>query len=140
MRRLIQLVVIIGVVFVLMSLTGTLRESGMPFVRALFSQPRGWLLIGVVVAWALVHPLTSFTKESVRMAMDRERLLNAMASLDYKIESEEHDRMTFRARSVARRLMWNFDDRVTVRQDGGFVDIEGLKRIVPRIILRLKVE
>ncbi len=126
----VKLAILLAAVFAAMSLTGTLNLEGFMAKSA--------ILGAVIVAWCLVYPLASFTTVSVRMPFDAEQLRNVMASLDYRPENGGEDVLTFRARSILKRVLWQFDDRVTVRRDGSFVDIEGLKRIVPRIETRLK--
>ena len=137
-KCLLKLVILLTVVFVAMSLTGTLETGGMSLARKLFASTRGVVLLAVIVLWVVSYPLTSFSRVSLRMSWDGERIKNAFAVYGYQLESEADERMTFRARSVLRRVLWQFDDRVTVTRDGGFVDIEGLKRIVPRVETRLK--
>jgi hypothetical protein len=138
LKCLLKLAVLLTVVFAVMNLTGTLETGGLPVARALFASTRGMILLAVIVLWSAAYPLTSFTRTSVRMAWDEERIKNAFAMFAYELESEREGRMTFRAKSPLRRFLWQFDDRVTVTRDGGFIDIEGLKRIVPRVETRLK--
>ncbi len=138
LKCLFKLVVLLTVVFVAMSLTGTLETGGLPLLKALLASTRGIILMAVIVLWSAAYPFTSFTRMSVRMAWDEERIVNAFAAYAYEPESRSEDKMTFRAKSVLRRVLWQFDDRVTVTRDGGFIDIEGLKRIVPRVETRLK--
>lgn len=126
-----KLAVIVGVVFGVLHLLGML-DLGKWRVN-------GPILGAVMVVWAGVYPLMSFMTANVKMAMERERLVNAFASLDYVLVAEEGERMVFRARSILRRVLWNFDDAVSVTRDGGFIDIEGTKRIVPRVESRLKI-
>ncbi len=134
----LKLAVLLTVVFVIMNLTGTLETGGLPLARALFASSRGVILLAVIVVWSAAYPLASFTRTSIRMAWDSEKIENAFATYGYELECESEERMTFRAKSTLRRVLWQFDDSVTVTRDGGFVDIEGLKRIVPRVETRLK--
>ncbi len=136
----LKLAILLALVFAAMSLTGTLNTGGLSMVQALFASTRGLVLLGVIVVWSAVYPIVSFCKVSVRMEFDRERLVDAFATYAYEPESESEaeGQMTFRCTSTLRKILWQFDDRVTVTRDGGFVDIEGLKRIVPRVESRLK--
>lgn len=138
LKCLFKLAILLTIVFVAMTLTNTLETGGLPLVKALLMSTRGVILLAVMVLWAAFYPLTSFTKVSIRMEWDIERIENAFAAYGYVPESETEDRMTFRTKSIMRRVFWQFDDRVSVTRDGGFVDIEGLKRIVPRVETRLK--
>lgn len=136
----LKLAVLLTVIFAVMNLTGTLETGGLPLAKALFGSVKGILLLGLIVVWSAVYPLVSFMRTSVRMQWDDsgERLVNAFAGIGYVLEGETEGRMTFRTRSVLRRVMWQFDDRVTVAKDGGFISIEGLKKVVPRVETRLK--
>ena len=138
LKCLLKLAVLLAVVFVAMNLTGTLETGGLPLAKALLTSTRGIILSAVIVLWSATYPLTSFTRVSIRMEFDSEKIKNAFAVYAYELESESESMMTFRTKSVLRRILWQFDDRVTVMRDGGFGDIEGLKRIVPRVETRLK--
>jgi hypothetical protein len=140
-RCLLKLIVLLAAVFAAMALTGTFDMKGYGSVTmALWNTPQGKVVVALVVVWAAVYPLVSFTKIGMRttIAEQRENLVNAFAAYGYRLETERDDRLTFRATSTLKRLLWQFDDAVTVTQDGGFMDIEGLKKIVPRVETRLK--
>lgn len=139
LKCLFKLIILLSVVFAVMILTNTMDTQGLTVFRVIFMTWRGLLLIALVLIWSFVYPLASFTTVNLRLNMQeqRENLLNAFACYNYSLESEENNRMVFRANGMGRRILWQFDDAVTVTQDGNFIDIEGLKKIVPRVETRI---
>lgn len=139
-RCLLKLIILLVVAFAAMSLTGTLETGGLTIANALVKTTNGKIVIALVVVWAAIYPKLSFTRVGVRATIDeqRENLVNAFATYGYSLEGERDGRLTFRADSMLKRVLWQFDDRVTVSQDGGFMDIEGLRKVVPRVEMRLK--
>lgn len=139
-KCLFKLMILLSLVFAVMILTNTMDTQGMTVFRAIFMTWRGAVLIALVVIWSLAYPVVSFTTSQLRMNMNenRETIINAFACYNYALESESDGVMVFRVKGIGRRILWQFDDPITVTQDGGFMDIEGLKKIVPRVETRLK--
>lgn len=138
----IRMSVIIGLAFLVMWATGTLNTpTGGNLLETIFLSWRGWVIIGLLVLLAILYPSISFTKISVRGNIEEERdhIINAFTSYNFALDKESEGRMEFRAKSVMKRLLWQFDDRVTVAQDGKSFTIAGQKKIVPRVMTRLSV-
>ncbi len=86
-----------------------------------------------------MNSVISFDTVDVRgdVATNRDDVVNAFANYGYSLDKEKNGVMTFRANSRLRRLLWQFDDAVTVRQENRYIRIEGTKKVVPRVRLRL---
>jgi hypothetical protein len=61
-----------------------------------------------------------------------------MESKDYVLETEEGENMTFRLRSSLGRAVKMWEDRVTfIKEPGGF-QVEGLRKVIVRLISGLE--
>lgn len=145
LKYLLKLVIIIALVLGVLAVMDMFSDKGLLSVRGnmlletLFLSWRGAVLGGAVVLFALAYPKISFTTEGVRgnLADSRDDVINAFATYGYSLTREDADGMTFRANSKLRRLLWQFDDAVEVSQKERYIQIEGTKKIVPRVQLRL---
>ena len=93
----------------------------------------------LLLALAAFYPKLSFTTLDIRASLSesREALLNAFATCGYELTQEEPGRLVFRAQKPIKRLLLQWDDAITVTADGSYISLEGLKKEVSRIELRL---
>ena len=140
LKYLVRMTVIIGLIFVVLAAFGLLETRGMTFFQALFMSWRGMVIIGLLVVLAIAYPKISFTTTSIRgsLAEHRDDVVNAFAVYGYSLVQEDETGMIFRANSTLRRVLWQFDDPVRVWQKDKSIEVEGLKKIVPRVELRLR--
>ena len=149
----IKLVVLVGLLYLLMFVTGTARVSAEFFFRELFTTPRGILLMAALAELKLEkfpfgaavrdiynavlmeaqrhgHTLTMDLPDQLPdIVADRDAIINAFHAAGYVMAGEvPGESMTFRAGSFLRRLWLTFDDRVTVRTFGGGIVIEGIRK------------
>ena len=127
----IQLLVLVGVLYLLMFVTGTSRVSAEFFFRELFATPRGMVLVAALAVLAAFYPKFGYVARRVEadIEADRAALVEAFHAAGYVLTSEVRgERMTFRAASVFRRLWLTFEDRVTVTASDGGIVIEGLRK------------
>ena len=138
-KYVLKMVVLLAIVFALMALTGMLNRSLNDVFNSLFNSLPGLILIGALIVFALLYPKMSFMKGGVRgdMTANREDIVNAFASANYVLASENGGRMVFRARTFGGKLLAQWDDAVVVTQEGRFIEMEGLKKVVSRVELRL---
>lgn len=140
LKYLVRMTVIIGLIFLVLAALGMLETRGMTFFQALFMSWRGLVIIGALVLLAIVYPKISFTNVSLRgsLAGNRDNVVNAFATYGYSLVQEDETGMVFRANSKLRRVLWQFDDPVRVWQKDKYIEMEGLKKIVPRVEMRLR--
>lgn len=131
----VKLVVLLGVVFWLMRLSGTSNlgaEGGFAeFWSAFFATTRGWIFVAAVIVWCAVYPAVEFVKRhlSYDLATRRGAVVKAMEAGGYKVVSESDGEMVFRGESTLRRVWWLGEEAVTVRRNPtGGIDIEGPRR------------
>lgn len=130
-----RMAVIIALIIALLWMTGMLGTD----VSGVFMSWRGLVLVGVIVIFAIMYPNISFTTLRVRgdLRANREQIINAFATYSYQLAKEEDGKMIFRSKSMLKRISWQFDDAVTVSQNADYIEIEGLKKIITRVQLRL---
>lgn len=139
LKYIVRMAVIIAVLIGVLWATGTLDTGGDSVLAVLFLSWRGVVLIGLIVIFAMMYPNISFTTLSVPgdTRANRDQIMEAFAAYSYHLVKEEDGKMIFRSRKVLKRVMWQFDDAVTVWQNADNIEIEGLKKIISRVRLRL---
>ena len=68
---------------------------------------------------------------------DRQAIIDTFADYGYSLSRQADDRLVFRSNSMWKRLTNQFDDVITVTSAGRYMTVEGLKKDVVRIELRL---
>lgn len=127
----IKLLVLVGVLYLLMFVTGTARVSAEFFFREMVATPRGVLLLAALALLAAFYPKFGYVRRRAEadIVADREQVIRAFHAAGYVVTEEEPGvSMTFRAGSFFRRLWLTFDDRVTVTAAEGGIIIEGLRK------------
>ncbi len=139
LKYFLKLVIVIAVVLGVLAALGMLNTQGTSLLETLIYSWRGGVLAGAIVLFSFLYPKISFDTVDVRgdVATNRDDVVNAFANYGYSLDKEKNGVMTFRANSRLRRLLWQFDDAVTVRQENRYIRIEGTKKVVPRVRLRL---
>lgn len=139
LRYILRMVVLLGIVFALMAVLGLLDTGGSTLLRALFLSRNGLLLLGILVILAGMYPRLSFAEVMVRgnIHTDRTKIKEVMAAYGYLPTVEEEDRMVFRAATLSRKILAQWDDAVTVTGQGDRLYIEGMKKDIFRIHSRL---
>lgn len=106
----------------------------------LFLSRRGVILIVVVLVWTAIYPKVGFVSRRVEadLKYDRERIENAFIRSGYVLLKNDGEQLTFRADNFFKRLRLLFEDEVTVSQYGQWIVINGIRRSVAEIEMRLK--
>lgn len=140
-KYLVKLIILLAVLFALMLYSNTTTLSAENFFADFFNQPRGWLLIGIVILWSLLYPKVEFVRRHVEgnLREDRKGIINALNAGGMTLSGKSEGSLEFRAESPMRRIWWLWEDAVTVTQDGGKEDliIAGPRRFVSEAQSRL---
>mgnify|MGYP007069861668 CR=1 FL=1 len=140
LKYFIYFVIIFTLVMLIMSALGLVD----PNPQAMFRD--GWKSVWQIAALffviALVYPLTGFRKQEAIVPGEydeiKDKVVSFMSSKGYELESEEGETMTFRLRSKVGQAFKMFEDRITmVKSPTGF-EIEGLRKVIVRIISGLE--
>ena len=135
----VSLAVLYSAAIWLMSRTGMSMLTPRQMMSVLWLTWRGRALMAAVAVWAAVYPRVGFVRRrlSADYESDRERIMNAFVRSGYVLVREEGRRMTFRAAGPLHRLRLLFEDEVTLADDGDGVTVEGIRRSVAEIAMRL---
>lgn len=138
-KFLLALVVLYAAAMLLMSKTGATLLTPQQMAMNLLMSRRGLILVGVVLVWTALYPKVGFVVRHVEADMtgDRERIENAFIRSGYTLVKDDGERLTFRAANLFKRLRLLFEDEVTVSQYGQWVVIDGIRRSVAEIEMRL---
>lgn len=136
LKYILQLVVLFGVLFTLMKLSGTANDESFAEV---FSSTRGILLLAAIILLAVFYPRFGFATRVVKadIAADREKIFQVMHMGGYSLESEQDGVMIFRAGGL-RRAMMLWEDGITVASDDNYITISGIRKQVVKAEFRLK--
>ena len=101
-----------------------------------------WQIAILFAVVSLVYPMTGFRRQEAigpgEYSEVRDKVVKFMESKDYVLETEEGENMTFRLRSPFGRAVKMWEDRVTfIKEPGGF-QIEGLRKVIVRLISGLE--
>ena len=95
---------------------------------------QGWSMVVGMILLATTYPYFGYTKRSIEgnVVVDREQLNSAASFTGLVLVSESETELVYHAKGV-RRLVMLFEDEVIVRQNGGNIEIEGLRRVAVRM-------
>ena len=101
-----------------------------------------WQIAALFFVFALVYPLTGFRKQEAVVPGEwkdvRNKVVSYMESKGYDLESEEGEMMTFRLHSLVGRAFKMFEDRITMTKSPMGVEVEGLRKVIVRVISGLE--
>ncbi len=125
----------------LMNVTGLTLFTLQDDLYILLHTPKGWLMIAAVVILSAAYPRFGFVTRRVEGDVEehRRQLITAMQVAGWSLRSEDkaEGTMTFRADGLARAMaLW--EDEITVRQYGQWIELSGLRRTVVRVCYRLE--
>lgn len=105
----------------------------------MFHTTRGMLLPFVMIVAAAFYPKFGFITRRVEGDIEEHRLqiLNTMKDLGFELMKEEDEVLFFRATSPLRKLIYLYEDEIKVSQYGQWIEIEGIRRGVAKIVYRL---
>lgn len=136
----ISLCVLTVVLTAALYVTGTAAGSPSDLVHLLFYTPRGWFLIGAVVLLSAIYPRAGYMTVGVEgdTEQHRQQIDDAFRSMGFVPAGEKEGVRFFRAESIVRRLRFRYDDRISVRQNGRWIELEGPRKVVARMEYKLK--
>lgn len=121
-------------------LTGMATLTFSQTVYVMFHTPRGLMMPAVVVLLALFYPRFGFTVRRVEGDLQKHRtqVVNAFLSAGFSLRSEHDGVMTFRAGNLLKKLSLLGEDEIKVTQDGQWITVDGIRRVVVRVVYRLE--
>ncbi|MCH5330124.1 MAG: hypothetical protein J1E04_04090 [Alistipes sp.] len=140
LKFLVALVVLYAAAMWIMSGMGLTLLTPREMAMNLLMSRRGIILTAAVLIWAAVYPKVGFVVRQVEADIDedRERIANAFIRSGYVQTRDENGILTFRAANPFRRLRLLFEDEIRVSRQGRTVVLEGIRRSVAEVEMRLK--
>ncbi len=135
-KYVIYLAILLGVLFLVMDLTGT---SKVP-LKEIFNTSESVYFFVAVFLFSLISPFTSYTTK--RLTFDAvknvDEVVRVMAMSGYRrVEGDSAEEMVFTAESFVKRLALRFEDRVVVSTKDGESKMNGPRREVVRASFRM---
>ncbi|MEG1405902.1 MAG: hypothetical protein RSC34_04750 [Alistipes sp.] len=136
----VSLCVLTSLLIALLYAVGMAAGTPADLLELLFHTTKGWIFVGAVILLSLLYPRIGFMTARVRgdINNDHAQLAEAFRTEGFKQVDDTAGVLTFRATSALRRLSLRFDDAVTVRQQGKWVEIEGARRVVALVQFRFE--
>lgn len=113
--------------------------SPFEYILILFSTWRGYMLVVATLLLSATYPFFGFIKRETEgsIAEHREQIVNAFLVSGFSLVEESDDKMVFSARGI-KKLICLWEDRVTVSQVGNMLVIDGIRRAVVGVVIRLE--
>lgn len=123
----------------LMLLTGTSNLTFAETVHVMFRTGRFLTLFAALLVLAALYPRFGFVTRRIEGDVEdnRTQIVNAFRSAGFSLHGEREGAMIFRADRLLHRAMLLFEDEITVRQYGQWIELDGIRRGVARVEYRL---
>ena len=132
-------VLYLAVVWLSITTTKGMDVSVWDYVVANFSTTRGQLLGAAVVALSAAYPRFGFITRRVECDMEQEQpyIEQMFAVAGFSLVEKSEGCMLFRANNILSRLVMLFEDEITVKQYGQWIDITGIRRGVAKVVYHM---
>lgn len=140
--RALKYFIYICVLVTLALLVMVLLKVVSPDINVMFKD--GWKSVGIIAAMfaavSAFYPLFGYSKRLATVLGDLSGLEKGVEEYleyhGYRLESKDGDTMTFRSKSLARRIIW--DDRITIEKGLGGFYVEGVSREIAKLVSGLE--
>lgn len=134
LKYFVALCVLCVIMMGLMLLTGTSQLTAEETIYLMFHSDRFVLLGVAMVVLAAAYPRFGFITRRVEGDVEQHRtqINNALHTAGFRLVKEEDGVLYFRGDGVLKRLSLLFEDEISVRQYGQWIEIEGIRRGVAK--------
>lgn len=131
----LQLTILFFVFFGVLRLTGYDKAP----LEALWLTPRGLMLIGAILIFALIYPFLGYTKKTLVFDANKrtDDVMRVMGMCGYIKISETPEVMTYRASTTSKRISLMFEDTITITTTDGLSVMQGPRKEVVKIYFRM---
>lgn len=118
--------------------TGTSALSPSETAYVMLHSWRGVVMLVAILLLAATYPKFGFVRRVVSgdVTRDRKPIVALFERAGFELVGEEDGVLTFRAKSLLKRLNMLYEDEITVTQSGESVVIEGNRRGVAQVYFR----
>lgn len=101
----------------------------------------GVWLVAMMVALSLAYPFFGFMtrREVAYLVEDKLVVIDAFKKVGYVLKREDNGVLVFGAESTIKRAFLLFEDEITVEQNGQWIVVKGIRRMVARVAYYLQV-
>lgn len=136
----IYLMVILSLIIVVLIMTKMVESDiSKMFVNGYDSL---WQIALMMAVFALIYPKLGFSSRIAHLygpiEDNRQEIIRVMDILDYRLESESADTMSFVKRSPLTRLVKMYEDRITLSSTPVGLEVEGLTKDIVRVVSGLE--
>ncbi len=134
LKYFVALCVLCVVLMALMILTGSSNLTAEETLYLMFHSDRFVLLGVAMVVLAAAYPRFGFITRRVEGDVEQHRtqINNALHTAGFRLVKEEDGVLFFRGDGLLKRLSLLFEDEISVRQYGQWIEIEGIRRGVAK--------
>ena len=134
LKYFVALCVLCVVLMALMILTGSSNLTAEETIYLMFHSDRFVLLGVAMVVLAAAYPRFGFITRRVEGDVEQHRIQinNALHTAGFRLVKEEDGVLFFRGDGLLKRLSLLFEDEISVRQYGQWIEIEGIRRGVAK--------
>lgn len=134
LKYFVALCVLCVVLMALMILTGSSNLTAEETIYLMFHSDRFVLLGVAMVVLAAAYPRFGFITRRVEGDVEQHRtqINNALHTAGFRLVKEEDGVLYFRGDGLLKRLSLLFEDEISVRQYGQWIEIEGIRRGVAK--------
>ena len=134
LKYFVALCVLCVIMMGLMLLTGTSQLTAEETIYLMFHSDRFVLLGVAMVVLAAAYPRFGFITRRVEGDVEQHRtqINNALHTAGFRLIKEEDGVLFFRGDGLLKRLSLLFEDEISVRQYGQWIEIEGIRRGVAK--------
>ena len=139
-KFLVALLVLYVAAVWLMSVMGASMLSVRDTIFVMFQTLRGQLLVAAIVVWVAIYPKVGYVKREcvADFDADKEQITTAFVVSGYELVAQDENEVRYRASNILSRLRLLFEDEVVVRRvESGNIEIEGVRRTVALVMMRL---
>ena len=139
-KFLVALLVLYVAAVWLMSVMGASMLSVRDTIFVMFQTLRGQLLVAAIIVWVAIYPKVGYVKREciADFDADKEQITTAFVVSGYELVAQDENEVRYRASNIFSRLRLLFEDEVVVRRvESGNIEIEGVRRTVALVMMRL---
>lgn len=140
-RRAAKYTIYLAIVFVIILVVMRMVDDGayVPFIDMIGSE-RGLFVLSAIVIFALIHPFLGYNGKVIlcNAEKNKDEVVNVMAMCGYKLTGHSDGVMTFRAVTLAKKIILLCEDTITITtSEVGTSRVSGPRREVVRSAFRI---
>lgn len=136
----LSLCIVYVVILYVLSFTEMMVLTRDETFRAIFSTPRGAVMVVAIVALSAAYPFFGFMRRTIKGDFTKEQdiIIKAFESQGFRVHQRYDYRLIFVASNLFKRISMLFEDHILVTQQGDDIEIRGNRKGVAYVVYRLE--